>query len=43
MPEPYSVTLVQTVAVIARKRLSPVDLMESILKRIDTADPRVLA
>ena len=43
MPEPYSLTLVQMMALIARKRLSPVDLMESILKRIDTVEPRVLA
>jgi aspartyl-tRNA(Asn)/glutamyl-tRNA(Gln) amidotransferase subunit A len=43
MVEPYSLSLVEMITQIRRKRLSPLTLMESALKRIDSLDSRIQA
>ncbi len=43
MAEPYSLSVVEMIARIRRKRLSPLTLMESLLKRIDSVDPFIQA
>ena len=43
MPEPYALSLVEMVARIGRKKLSPMALAESILKRIDSVEPGIQA
>ena len=41
--EPYDLTIAQTSARIARKELSPVALMESVLGRIEKLEPALKA
>ncbi len=43
MTEPYRPTLSEMVRQIGRKKLSPVDLAESLLKRIDLLEPSIQA
>ena len=43
MAEPYELSLSEAATAIARGRLSPVDLLESTLRRIREVEPRVLA
>ena len=43
MPEPYALSLVEMAARIGRKKLSPMALAESILKRIDSVEPGIQA
>ncbi len=41
--EPYSLSMTEMIARIRRRRLSPVALMESVLARIDSLEPRIQA
>ena len=43
MPEPFELTLTQAAAAIAARRLSAVELTESLLARIQTLEPRLQA
>ena len=43
MPEPFELTLTEAADAIARGDLSPVELVDSTLDRIQRVDPRVLA
>jgi len=43
MVEPYSLSLSDMIRQIGRRRLSPVTLMESLLQRIDSLEPRIKA
>jgi len=43
MVEPYSLSLAEMIARIRQKKLSPLTLMESVLKRIDSVDPLIQA
>jgi aspartyl-tRNA(Asn)/glutamyl-tRNA(Gln) amidotransferase subunit A len=43
MSEPYLLTLSQILPLIRHKKLSPVTLMESLLRRIDTIEPHLKA
>ena len=43
MTEPYRLTLAEMIRRIQRKKLSPVDLAESLLKRIDFLEPSIQA
>ncbi len=43
MTEPYALSMVEMIAQIRRKKLSPLTLMESVLKRIDSVDPLIQA
>ena len=43
MPEPYELTAAQAAQQIRERQLSPVDLMESIFRRIDSLEPRLNA
>jgi len=36
MSEPYSLTLAEMISAVRRKKLSPVELTESLLARIDS-------
>ena len=43
MTEPYRLTLTEMIRQIGRKKISPVDLAESLLKRIDLLEPSIQA
>ena len=43
MSEPYELTAAQAAQQIRERQLSPVDLMESIFRRIDSLEPRLNA
>ena len=43
MAEPYLLSLTEMVTQVSAGRLSPVTLMESVLKRIDSVDPPIQA
>ena len=43
MPEPYELTLTQAAAAIRDRQLSPVELLESLLRRIEQLDSRLVA
>jgi len=43
MTEPYALSMVEMITQIRRKKLSPLTLMESVLKRIDSVDPLIQA
>ncbi|MGA2955443.1 MAG: amidase [Thermodesulfobacteriota bacterium] len=43
MTEPYALSMVEMITQIRRKRLSPLTLMESVLKRIDSLDSLIQA
>ncbi len=43
MTEPYALSMVEMITQIRRKRLSPLTLLESVLKRIDSVDPLIQA
>ncbi len=43
MSEPYTLTLSEMIAAIRRKKLSPVELAQSLLKRIDSLESTVKA
>jgi len=43
MAEPYALSLSDAAAAIAARRLSPTELLESTLRRIEQVEPRVLA
>jgi aspartyl-tRNA(Asn)/glutamyl-tRNA(Gln) amidotransferase subunit A len=43
MVQPYALSMVEMIAQIKRKKLSPLDLMESILKRMDALEPLLQA
>jgi len=43
MTEPYRLTLSEMIQQISRKKLSPVDLAKSLLKRIDLLEPSIQA
>ncbi|KPK91490.1 MAG: hypothetical protein AMJ94_07255, partial [Deltaproteobacteria bacterium SM23_61] len=43
MTEPYRLTLSEMIQQVSRKKLSPVDLAESLLRRIDLLEPSIQA
>jgi aspartyl-tRNA(Asn)/glutamyl-tRNA(Gln) amidotransferase subunit A len=43
MVQPYALSMVEMIAQIKRRKLSPADLMESILKRVDALEPSLRA
>ena len=43
MAEPYQLSLSESAALIAMGELSPVDLVESLLQRIDALEPTLKA
>ena len=41
MPEPYQLTIAEAAGQIKQKRLSPVELMQSLLARADALEPEI--